>query len=253
MNRGILIAAIATVGGILGAAMIGGRKKNESDSDFEHSEDDEGNDDMPTAPTGQLKPIAVGEATDPNVAPLLASIQAKMDLAGIRRIKAFDMLVMTKAPLTDGPDPDTDKTRPVAIPDPVLWDDMIAAWKVVDDVATSPDLIDIPLRFTGYRAPDYNKAVGGAKDSAHIRGTAVDVWLGNALLASKDSAKIGAARTALRMAYARRFVRGGHIFGFGVYTNDIHMDVDDPKRKVNGTWENAQTWIAKAKKSPGIS
>jgi hypothetical protein len=238
---GLAIAGVAGLGGIVWAS------SRRVDGEPDHGEDDEGGSDMPT--TSPSKPMAVGEATDPKVAPLLAALQAEFDMAGIRRVKAFDMVVMSKAPLTDGPDPDSDKSRPVAIPPKSMWAPMVKAVKVVDDVATS-ELADVDLRFTGYRAVDYNKAVGGAKNSAHIRGTAVDVWLGKPLLASKDSKAIKAARERLKLAFAKRYIAGGKI-GFGVYTNDIHFDVDDQSGR--RTWGDASAWVAKAKKLPGVS
>lgn len=238
--HGLAIASgLATVG-----ILAFGRRKVAPDDGGE--DDEAGGDEMPSSST---KPMAVGEATDPSVAPLLAALQAEFDMAGIQRFTSFDLVVMSKAPLTDGPDPGADKLRPVAIPPKAMWGPMVAAAKVVDDVAVS-QLADVSLRFTGYRPVDYNKAVGGAPNSAHIRGTAIDVWLGKDLLASKDSKAIKAARERLKMAYARRYVAGGKI-GFGVYTNDIHFDVDDKSGR--RTWGDASTWVAKAKKSPGVS
>lgn len=34
-----------------------------------------------------------------------------------------------------------------------------------------------PITVTsGYRCPDHNRAVGGAKDSQHVKGNAADIW-----------------------------------------------------------------------------
>lgn len=196
----------------------------------------------PTKPIDPNNEIVVGEATDPRVAPLLAALQARFDGAGIKRVKAFDLVLMSKAPLTDGPDEDDRKTRPVAIPPTSFWDGMVAAAKVVDEVASN-ELADVQLRFTGYRPADYNAAVGGADDSAHVRGTAVDVWLGSDVLRS-SSAAIKEARRRLKLAFAKRYLAGGKI-GFGVYTNDLHFDVDDKSGR--RTWGSAQEWIGRVR------
>lgn len=197
-----------------------------------------------------LKSIA-GEATDPKVAPLLAELQQQFDARGITAMTAFDLVVMPKAPLTDGPDPDHDKTRPVAIPDKSLWPGLLLIAEIVDSVSHD-ELAGLPLRYTGYRegygsdgrgTGSYNRAVGGAPNSAHIRANAIDVWLGYPVLKSGDAKAIKEARARLKLAFARYFLEHpNEPFGFGVYTNDIHFDVD--KRR---TWGDAQEWIDKAR------
>lgn len=206
---------------------------------------------MTTRPTN---PIVVGEATDPAVATYLAELQSMFDAAGITRITAFDATVMTKAPLTDGPDPDRDKTRPIAIPPRHLWVGMVAAAKTVDEVLVR-DLADVPVRVTGYRAPSYNAAVDGAPDSSHVRATAFDVWVSRSVILAYYNAKTDAEQDAasdvlvehrrrIKLAFARRYLAGG-VLGFGVYTNDIHLDVGDKSGR--RTWGDAKAWIAKAK------
>jgi hypothetical protein len=201
-----------------------------------------------------LKHLAAGEATDPAVAPLLTELQQQFDAAGITRITAFDACVMTKAPLTDGPDPDRDKTRPIAIPPRHLWAGFVASAKEVDTVLVE-ELADIEVRVTGYRPADYNKAVGGAGDSSHVRATAFDVWVSRAVIlayynADTDAEQDAAAavlqehRRRIKLAFARRFIAGGKV-GFGVYTNDIHVDFNDLRGR--RTWGDATEWAKKAR------
>lgn len=200
------------------------------------------------------KPIAVGEATDAAVLTLLADLQARFEAAGISRFTAFDSTVMPRAPLTDGPDPDRDKTRPVAIPPRELWDGLVAAARVVDEVLVR-ELADVPVRVTGYRAPSYNAAVGGAADSAHVRATAFDVWVSRPVIvayyqAPTDEKRAAALdvlrdhRSRIKLAFARRFLAGGPI-GFGVYSDDIHFDVNDDSGR--RTWGDAKAWLKKAR------
>jgi hypothetical protein len=199
------------------------------------------------------KPI-VGEATDPKVAPELAELQKQFDDAGITRFTARDACVMSKAPLTDGPDPDRDKTRPIAIPPRALWPGFVASAKEVNDVLEA-DLADIPVRVTGYRPRDYNEAVGGAADSAHVRATGFDVWVSREVILAYYAAKtddekddalevLKEHRRRIKLAFARRFIRGGKM-GFGVYTDDIHADFNDKSGR--RTWGDAKEWIAKAR------
>lgn len=207
----------------------------------------------------RLKAIAAGEATDPKVVPLLAELQATLSNAGVHIMTARDLTTMSKAPLTDGPDEDHDKTRPVAIPDRQLWPGLVEIALIVQSVVQS-ELADVPLRFAGYRegygrdgtgAGSYNEAVGGADNSAHIRADAIDVWLGSKLLTHGSAKEIVDARHRLFIAFAKYKVQHhDKPLGFGVYTNDIHFDVDHKDR---ANWEHAADWIAKAEKELAIA
>lgn len=201
------------------------------------------------------KPIAIGEATDPMVAPFMAQLAARFISAGvnIQRVKPFDLVVMSKAPLVDGPDPGTDKTRPVAIPPLVLWDPLTKIASHVDIVLSQTAMLGAnPPRLTGYRAVSYNAAVGGAPKSRHIFADAIDVWVPSAVIAAGGQA-LKDYREALRMAFARWIVRQKQVgWGFGVYTNDIHVDVGRKPGSIV-TWERGGEYIAKAKAELGIA
>lgn len=195
------------------------------------------------------KPIAVGEATDPSVAPFMAQLAARFIGAGVnlQRVKPFDLVVMSKAPLVDGPDEGTDKTRPVAIPPLVLWDALTKVASHVDIVISQTAMLGATLpRLTGYRPVDYNAAVGGAPKSRHIFADAIDVWVPSAVIAAGGQA-LKDYREAMRMAFARWIVRQKQVgWGFGVYTNDLHVDVGRKPGSIV-TWEKGGEYIDKAK------
>lgn len=212
----------------------------------------------PVTPVNTIgKPIVVGEATDPSVAPYLALLAAEFIGRGvnIERVSPFALTVMTKAPLTDGPDPDHDKTRPVAIPPHEMWEGLASVAAIVSQVISQITVGGsvVAMRVTGYRPKDYNAAVGGAPKSRHIYGDAIDVWLPTSGLTTAQRTE---AREKLRMAFARFIVThqktGGLGFGFGVYTNDIHIDIGRKAGTVV-TWEQGAKYITKAKKELNIA
>jgi hypothetical protein len=219
--------------GVLAAvvALALGRRKGTSGSD---DEDDSGGT-VPNKKKPYLKPIKVGEAADPEVAPYMALLQARFISALVHpAIKVFDLVVMTKAPITDGPDEDDDPTRPVAIPPLAYWDNFVNVAVLHTNVITSQGLDPTKMRFTGYRAEDYNAAVGGASDSAHIWAGAIDAW-----------AKGGSGYSEkLKMGYARYFVKNPKKpIGFGAYTSDVHFDLAGRR-----TWKRGLEYAEKAKK-----
>lgn len=217
------------------AAIVLSRKNTPLDD----SEDDGGGS-MPNKKKPYLKAIIVGEATDPLVAPYMALLQSRFIIAEIHpALHVFDLVVMTKAPLTDGPDPDNDKTHPVAIPPLAYWDNFVNVAKLHTDVIYSEQLDTSKMRFTGYRAEDYNQAVGGAPNSAHLWAGAIDAW-----------AKPGSGYAEkIKMGYARYFVKNKKKpIGFGAYTSDIHFDLAGRR-----TWEHGHEYELKAKKELSIS
>jgi len=81
------------------------------------------------------------------------------------------------------------------------------------------DLAETPFIITsGYRCQKHNKKVGGVKDSAHVKGLAVDIAVQNNI-------------TRLSI------LRGLIIAGFrriGIGSNFIHVDIDNSK--ANNVW-----------------
>lgn len=61
---------------------------------------------------------------------------------------------------------------------------------------------------SGYRSPQYNSSIGGAKNSMHIQGRAFDIQLGS----------IGNIKNFIRLAVKNGFT------GFGLYGSFIHID-----------------------------
>jgi len=73
------------------------------------------------------------------------------------------------------------------------------------------ELVGEPLIIeSGYRCERHNKAVGGAPNSAHLRGKAVDIRCTNSLLRYK----------ILNYAFYIRFIR------IGIAKNFVHIDID---------------------------
>jgi hypothetical protein len=71
-------------------------------------------------------------------------------------------------------------------------------------------IVDGPLYVnSGYRCPAHNRAVGGAKNSYHMRGMAADIW------SETVSPKVIAGYAMLIPA----------IQGIGLYRNFVHVDV----------------------------
>jgi len=85
--------------------------------------------------------------------------------------------------------------------------------------AASPLLEKHGLRITsGFRSPEHNKSVGGAKNSKHMEGHAMDVhWKGKT--------------TAEKSAIIKDFKEAGFT-GFGVGENTLHVD----RRKKGASW-----------------
>jgi uncharacterized protein YcbK (DUF882 family) len=78
---------------------------------------------------------------------------------------------------------------------------------------------DVPLIInSGYRTPEHNKAVGGAENSQHLYGTAVDVRVPKGLTVEAFAA----------MAESVGFD------GIGLYHGRIHVDV----RGYKARWDN---------------
>ena len=83
----------------------------------------------------------------------------------------------------------------------------------------------IPLNVTsGYRSPEHNAAVGGARGSQHLHGNAIDVSL-----TGLDSQQ--------QQAVVNQFLSDQRVGGFGYYprSNSIHVDVRQGTRAAWGT------------------
>lgn len=72
---------------------------------------------------------------------------------------------------------------------------------------------------SGYRTKEYNEEIGGAKDSQHVLGNAIDIII-------KDVSPI---KVASFIMYNYKNVKG---FGINVYNGMLHIDTRDSKTNV---------------------
>lgn len=234
MKRGVIMAIIAVVGAAIGVALVAGRKGASGGATGQ--DDDEGGDAPPGGSGGmfqnQDKAIAVGEAGDPAVAPLLAEMRVWWEQAGIdlSLIDPTQFYVMSKATHTDGPDPDEKAGAILAIASRSTWE------RTTEFVATvlQPILRDIIRRGTprgnfrigGFRegygrdgkgTGSYNDVVGGAAGSRHVDADAADI------IPTRGNPK-----TAHDILMAIAVFREQHPkapIGFGAYGGNGHVDI----------------------------
>lgn len=249
-------AILATLGAAAGIAIIvaiGRRTSGSTTPSADDPPEDEPADEPGGSNVGKFqnneKPIAVGEATDPKVAPLLAEIRQLWMSYGIRPdvIVPEQFYTMTKAPKDDGPDEDNIASPILAIAPRATWQrtagfigahvqPIVLAYRDGD-----PSRND-DLRFGGYRPADYNDAVGGAENSRHVDGDAADIWL-------KGSAMTRPNKQRLFLLAAKHVIdHPKDPIGFGAYTWDVHVDIGGRR-----TWERGDEWIHRAKNLEKIS
>jgi uncharacterized protein YcbK (DUF882 family) len=84
--------------------------------------------------------------------------------------------------------------------------------------------IGIPIKITsGYRSPNYNKRVGGAKKSQHLEAKAADLVV------------VGLTTTELREIILRLIKEGSMTEGgVGLYNSFVHYDIRGQKRRWYG-------------------
>lgn len=95
--------------------------------------------------------------------------------------------------------------------------------ELVDNLQLLRDLVGVSLTISGpFRCRKHNKSVGGAPNSLHCLGLAVDVMVPKGLTADQFY-RIAEAIPA--------FARGG----IGVYSNRLHLDI---RRNGPARWDN---------------
>lgn len=256
MRTGLGIAAVVAIAGVT-VLVVRGRGKIASTDD-----EDDGHD--PGSGGGMFqnndKVLAVGEAGDPKVKPLLDEIRAKWDAAGIdpEIITPEQFYVMSKATHTDGPDPDDEPGPILAIAARPTWD------RTTRFVATAlqPVLRDImrrgvkrsQMRIGGFReghgsdgkgTGSYNTVVGGAKASRHVDGDGADIIpTGGSGVGHK-----------IKLAIARfRVDHPSMGIGFGAYAGNGHIDIGGDRDWDGGTVPGeADKYMALARKEAAVS
>jgi uncharacterized protein YcbK (DUF882 family) len=112
----------------------------------------------------------------------------------------------------------TNPTELASGDDPDSWKEMNP--ELLQKLEKLSALYGSKLRVTsGYRSPAHNASVGGASNSAHLRGYAVDIYTGS----YENNIKLG------RLAKTLGFKR------FGVGSTFIHLDID-PNLTQNAVW-----------------
>lgn len=105
--------------------------------------------------------------------------------------------------------------------------DLGADWKMLDaDVVHRADKlaqsVGVPVKVTsGYRSPAHNKSIGGAPDSMHVQGRALDLWFTDGAFFSNAARYVSQAR-ALGLT------------GIGLYQGKPLLHVDN--REKPGSW-----------------
>jgi uncharacterized protein YcbK (DUF882 family) len=179
--------------------------------------------DQGRAPT----PMYEGPADHPDIVALLQEMDDYFASAGIDTnvIDAWEVTRLRKFHRT-------------AIPPREFWPRMAATIKYVF-MPIRRQLGEEIVITSGYRTPEYNAFVGGAKGSRHQWFEALDMHTPPGL---ENQQAILAADLFLR--YGDRLNMGLGIYGSPGNASNIHVDTGHKKR----TWREAQYWIERAKK-----
>lgn len=105
-----------------------------------------------------------------------------------------------------------------AMPHPDLWDNIIPTIRLVDKVR---EMINKPIIInSSYRSPGYNRVVGGARDSWHMKFNALDIRA------------VGMSPKELYNVLLDLRNRGEFKGGLSLYNTFVHVDT----RGYNANW-----------------
>lgn len=116
----------------------------------------------------------------------------------------------------------------------IYWNNIQTVMDRLEQVRRAVGEIPIVIR-SGYRSPKYNKSVGGAANSQHIYGKAVDIYVKDRIIRCSDLANIIFFDDALKVLF------GG--YGLGSDTN-LHLDIRERKDPMKPTvwWYGKKSW-----------
>ncbi len=166
--------------------------------------------------------LYVGRRGDPELESLLQQLDDELRSAGVRSFTAAEVTKMRK---TQGPS--------FAVPARGAWPRMVQTLAFLQRIR---DDVGKPIRiYNGYRPPDYNKAVGGARNSQHQGFRAVDTITDDM------------ERYALLIAKYYVLYGADEKMGFGVYRKGtrltgVHIDTGFRRR----TWGAADDFVERA-------
>lgn len=187
-------------------------------------------DPSPTGTTKWPKPIYVGRRGDAQLEELLDDLDAFLRANAIDTsiVSASELTVMPK---TDGP--------AYAIPDRSMWPNILGASRLVMEVRHE---LGFPLRLSGFRPADYNKAVGGAPKSQHVGFRAIDYRPVNEHNNTANRRKLALVSGRIFLANPTRAIGLG-LYGYPTPSNG-HFDTGYIRR----TWEETKLYLADLKK-----
>jgi len=144
-------------------------------------------------------------------------LQAVFDDMGIRYFKARRYLRLSKTGVVEE-----------------LPDDFLPATKLVVQYADALRELhgSAIICGNGYRPVDYNERVGGSKNSAHIRGAAMDL----------DPTR---GHSDFALLCARAWLGTKRMHGLGVYNRRVHIDVDHDGSAGKRAWP--RRWVPSSK------
>ena len=180
--------------------------------------------------------IAVGQPDDPEIAALLAELEATLVAHGVPKVgwSAEEITRMHKTP-----------TRAIAIPPRGMWLNMVPTLRLY---VMLRERMGVPFALGGYRPPDYNAAMeDAAPRSTHMWFAALDITLvGTDKNANTLRQKLGTEASILFLE------NPGTPMGLGIYSVNparVHVDYGSKRR----VWEDeGEAWVREVADMLGV-